>query len=370
MKQGNELVFTLFGDFHYREGFWPTKVSDLDTILNSALEEDSDFVLHTGDFCTNYVGSPEITTRYLDFSLPTYGVMGNHELETEGNTVEYVTPKLTNSEVHWGTADEKVGDGYIAYYWFEKKGIRFVCTDSNYTYNPEKEIWERNTSFLPKQGNLYRSCLGEKQLEWLDKVLTDAAEKKIPCVIVSHAHYHPTWDLDYDPTLRAGDSEKVRAIFEKVNKIQKGTVMMAINGHVHSNRIEQVDNILYLDVISPLVGWWKRYETDHYKPEHKITLENYDDDGNYIGSKEISVTELMLAKCSNFYEKPLYTTVRICDGKISVKPMEGKWLYDIRPVNNELVENPIEIPKGDPDYSKRVEIMEPRITGGEFYIER
>ena len=50
--------------------------------------------------------------------------------------------------------------------------------------------------------------------------------------------------------------------------------------------------------------------------------------------------------------------------------MEGKWLYDIRPVNNELTENPVEIPKGDPDYSKRVEIVEPRITGGEFYIER
>ena len=243
MEKNNELTFTLFGDFHYNDGVWPTRVCHLETILNSALEKKSDFVLHTGDFCMDYLRSPEIVNKYLGFELPVYGVMGNHELEQPGNTVDIVTPKLTNSEVHWGTEDEQVGDGYIAYYWFEKNGFRFVCTDTNYSLNPETNEWERNVSFVSRKGNLYRSSLGPKQLEWLEKVLMDAAEKKIPCIVVSHTHFHPTWDLSPDPSLRAADSDKVRAIFKKVNEFQKGTIIMAINGHVHSNRVEIVDMV-------------------------------------------------------------------------------------------------------------------------------
>ncbi len=369
----NNLTFTLLGDFHYDEGSWPTTVSDLEEILASAQQEHADFILHTGDFCMDYKGAPEVLSRYLGGPLPAYGVMGNHELEKKGNTLDFVAPRLTNADVHWGTADEKVDDGYIAYYWFEAKGIRFVCTDTNYTFNPDTNEWERNTAFIPRIGNLYRSCLGEAQLQWLENVLCDAARKKIPCVTVSHAHFHPTWDLDYDPTLRAGDSDRVQRIFAKANAIQKGTVIMAINGHVHTNRLEMVDNILYFDVNSPLVGWWEFEQTRHYTDEHTFLLEHFDEDGNRIGCEEVPLYQLNESKQSNYYDKPLFTTVTICDNKITVAPKKSSWRYGISPEQNgggPLTQGTPGLQQFRPMYSRRKEIAVPEISGGEFIIEK
>jgi DNA repair exonuclease SbcCD nuclease subunit len=93
--------------------------------MDRARDDRVDFVLHAGDFSNDYQGSPELVKKYLnnEYDLSVYGVYGNHELESNDNSMELVTPLLTNdTRVIWGTADGKLGDGSIGYYYFEKKG--------------------------------------------------------------------------------------------------------------------------------------------------------------------------------------------------------------------------------------------------------
>lgn len=52
------LTFTLFSDLHYKEGMYIACVSDMESILKRAAESGSDFIIHGGDFCNDYVGSP------------------------------------------------------------------------------------------------------------------------------------------------------------------------------------------------------------------------------------------------------------------------------------------------------------------------
>ncbi|MBQ5929695.1 MAG: metallophosphoesterase, partial [Clostridia bacterium] len=142
------VTFSLFSDFHYVEGTYMSSMADMQSILDKAKANNADFIIHAGDFCNNYSGSPELFKTYLqnNYNMPAYGIYGNHELESGGNSMQVVTPRLTNraDEVVWGTADGKIGDGSIGYYYFDVNGIRIICTDTNYSWNPTEGIWEHN----------------------------------------------------------------------------------------------------------------------------------------------------------------------------------------------------------------------------------
>ena len=190
------LSFLVFADLHYKKGMYAVKVQHLKQIMKRAHENNVDFVLHAGDFCNDYSGSPEIVKEYLknEYDLSVYGVYGNHELESNHNSMEAVTPLLTNDRhVVWGTEDGSIQPGRIGYYWFEKKGCRIICADTNYSYNEKTQAWEHNrtASWGAPAGNRYPDSLGPEQLQWLESVLMDAAERKIPCVLVSHAGFTP-----------------------------------------------------------------------------------------------------------------------------------------------------------------------------------
>ena len=136
----NEIKFTVFADLHYRKGMYIASVDDLRSIFARADADKSEFVVHLGDMCNDYIGSPELVKEYLNnkSNKAVYGIYGNHELESPDNSMKHVTPLLTNCDVVWGTDDGKIGNGEIAYYYFDANGFRFVMTDTNYSYNPQK----------------------------------------------------------------------------------------------------------------------------------------------------------------------------------------------------------------------------------------
>ena len=225
------LTFTAFSDFHYKQGMYAATVEGLQRIIDRAGQNNSEFILQCGDFSNDTSGSPELINTYLNNSqkLPVYGIYGNHELETAGNTMDKVTPTLTNraNNVVWGTEDGKIGDGSIGYYYFDnEKGFRVVCLDINYSWNTSKSIWEHNreNSYGPPSENIKGDSLGPVQLSWLEDVLTDAAQKGISCIVTAHTSISGTL-----PTV-SPDGEAIRAIFRKVNNIRPKTVVLVING--------------------------------------------------------------------------------------------------------------------------------------------
>ena len=333
------LTFALLADLHYKEGLYMSSVGDLQTILDRANKAGADFIMQMGDFCNDWQGSPELIKAYLqnNYNMPAYGIYGNHELESAGNSMQVVTPQLNNREVVWGTADGKIGDGSIAYFYYDVGGFRVVCTDTNYSYNPTTLQWEHNktASWGAPTGNTLEHSFGPTQLEWIETVLTDAANKSLRCVFISHASVNSSWSP-------SPDTSKVQAIFSRVNAMKKGTVMMAINGHLHTNHIEMRDNVLYLDMNTVRNGFWKGNQTDHHYTNQMFPSVKYDTNGNPILSQKIRVNTLSQAKNTWFFEDPLSTIVRITStGKITVESMTTTWFGNVVPEGTSAAAAPI-----------------------------
>ena len=137
------IRFSVFSDFHYKKRMYTSSLEDLDHILSRANDEHVDFILHAGDFCNDYNGSPELMRAYHQnrYGIPTYGVYGNHELETVGNTMDVVTPKLSNQSV---TFAKDAQGNELGYWYADRKQFRIIGLDSNYSYNEELQAWEHN----------------------------------------------------------------------------------------------------------------------------------------------------------------------------------------------------------------------------------
>lgn len=329
-KYEKTLTFALFSDFHYKQGMYSTSVADMNAIMSRANKAGASFVLTAGDMCNDFLGSPEILNAFLknQYNLPVYNVYGNHELEC-GNTMEYVTPLLTNDKnVVWGTEDGKIGDGSIAYYYFDYGGFRVVCVDTNYSYNPELGQWEHNYtgSYGPPTGNTKANSLGPTQLTWLEETLFDAARNGTPCIIIGHDSFAGKFRST------SPDASAVKEIFSRVNAYRKGTVLMSINGHIHTDNTAVVDGVLYLDMNTTRNCEWQGTGTEHYTANHTFDYVEYDSDGNAISTTKKSLGELSMGKNTWFSEDPLSAIVTISQyGTITVEGTESRWIYGIDP---------------------------------------
>ena len=328
------LTFTLFSDFHYKAGMYPATISDLNTIMQRAEDSGSAFVLSAGDFTNDAMGSPELFEAFLNYTtgegtvLPAYNIYGNHELEA-GNTMAFMTPLLTNdANVVWGTADGSY-DENIGYYCFEKEGFRIICLDSQYSYNPTSGVWEHNYSGSSgwPSGNTLGGSLGPSQLAWLEAVLMDAAEKDIPCIVVAHDGFSGLGWATTSP-----DSETIRGLYRKANDANSGTVLMSINGHIHTNHQGWNDGVFYFDTNTVRNNWWQETAVDHYTDEHTFMYEEYDEEGNLIATYEKPLNSLTMGAKTWFSADPLSCVITLsADGMVQVDGAQSDWVYGIAP---------------------------------------
>jgi hypothetical protein len=338
--------------------------------------------MQMGDFSNDAVGSPELYKAYLEneYNMPAYGIYGNHELEGPDAFMEFVTPRLTNrsDEVTWGTQDGKMLLD-VAYYYFDINGMRMICLDTDYYFNKQKQAWEHVLAEGATRTDIYRNpdgtakwydkttgeelpekttnavtksaasrihSVGDVQRAWLAKVLDDAIEKKLPCLVFMHspASGISSWGG------QGGDAAEVRAILTAANAKRAGTVMMVLNGHKHTNHLDMSDGIVWMDVNTVHNGQWLNADTIaskygdfdshwHYDSKTmKFNVENYDKDGNFLGYTAVDMDQqysskgLKQGKQTWYFEKPLSAIVSVsASGRIKVRGMETNWLYDVVP---------------------------------------
>ena len=330
------LTFTLFADFHYKDGMYMSTISDLESILARADKSNSAFIMSAGDFCNDFKGSPELIDTYHNYRLsdgsllPAYNVYGNHELETEGNSMANVTATLTNDKyVVWGTEDGEF-DENIGYYYFEFDGFRIVCLDTQYSYNPTTEKWEHNlpASWGAPSGNTKKCSLGPDQLVWLEDVLMDAAEKDTPCIEVGHDGMSGIFATS------SSDAAAVRKIFKAANTANPGTVLMCINGHLHTNNQGYNDGVFYLDMNTVRNCLWRSDAKAHYNYRHTFEKTVYNAQGEYVKTVEAKLHELSMGENTWFSADPLSAVITISsDGVIKIDGTESSWIYDIVPTD-------------------------------------
>jgi hypothetical protein len=287
-------------------------------------------ILHAGDFCNDYPGSPEILRPLLQnpYGLAVYGCYGNHELETPGTAMAFVTPHLTNRDVCWGTANGRLGDGDIGYYYFDRDGYRFVVTDTNYSLRPDG-AWEHNRtgSHCPVRENTAWNSLGPDQLAWLEGVLKDAAERALRCIVLSHTAFN----------LRKGaspDAAAVRAIFHSVNTRRPGTVLLAINGHHHTDGASVEDGILYFDVNAVRNAWWQATDHNKYAADAPtFPFIPYNDDGVPTApATQRPLRSLRQGNHTLFTRDPLSAVLTVLeDGTVEIEGTASRWVAEIAP---------------------------------------
>lgn len=316
----NSITFTLFSDLHYKKGMYAASVEDLECIFDRAKLTNSEFVIHAGDLCNDYLNSKELTNACLNnkYSLPFYGVYGNHELESRNNSMEVVTPLLTNRTVHFG--GENVG-----YYYFDQNGFRFVCLDTNYSLLNGEWVHNPTASFGMPSGATNSDSLGPTQLKWLEDTLFDALEKNLKCVTVSHAEF-----FEMPHRRPSSDAKAVREIFEKVNSIKK-TVILALNGHYHTTHLNELNGIVYYDCNSVRNGYWKPMDEHHYTPDTTFDFQNYDKDGHPTEKIKKPLCELSQAKNTWFFTTPFSAVIKINGDSIEIEGCETEWMYGIVP---------------------------------------
>ena len=333
LGDGNTSVtFGVFTDFHYWRDTHIMSILDIDKIMKRFDSAGVDFAIQLGDFCYDWNGSPELMDAYLNnrYDLPAYGVVGNHDLEVRGNDMDNVTPYLNNQNVVWGTKDGKIDPtGAIAYYFYEVNGMRIVCLDTNYSYNPNTKKYEHNKegSYALPAGNEKEHSLGPTQIAWLKAVLNDAANKKKSCIIMSHQSMSGL--IGESP-----DAPEVRAIFKEVNEKRKGTVLMALNGHLHKNAVGVIDDVVYFNVnIAKLGGAIYDWSINdgHYTDE-TYEYVKVNPSGKAIGKETRRVTTASRAGQSWYFTDNLNAVVTVTTtGRVIIDGMESTWLGGHKP---------------------------------------
>lgn len=357
-KNAEDITFTVFSDFHYKEDMYPSTVADLKTILKRADESDSSLVISAGDFCNDMKGSPELYNTFLGHTgkngeiLPALNVYGNHELEGVGNSMDVVTPTLTNAvEAHWG--DGSVGhdpeDNSYGYYYVDIDGFRFICLDNQYSWNPNHingiEVgWEHSLtgSYGPPTaadnanrgydegknalGNTKHYSIGSKQLAWFENVAMDAAEKDISCVMISHLGYsYLLWNGG------GSGGEEIRAVTAKANAKNPATFVMGLSGHYHTTNSDFNGGIFFMDVNSVRNVYTDGPASDHYTDEHTYMFEQYDDDGNLLNTYERPLNELYWSSVNWYSSEPLSAVVHLnTAGIIEIEGTESDWAYGVQ----------------------------------------
>lgn len=312
------LKFLVLGDFHYKKNMYAATLTDLDSILQRAKDEAVDFVIHTGDFCNDYLGSPELLHDYLEnaYGLPVFGIYGNHELETKGNTMQLINRCLSNQQVTFGGQNE-------GYWYYDFKSCRLVGLDSNYSYNETTKQWQHNlpASWGAPADNILKDSFSPDQLDWLDRVLSQAEKQHKKVIVFSHTGLSGKW-------ASSADAEDVRKLFAKYSN----TVIMSINGHLHTDHFCLVDGIAYFDVNAVVNGFWMPSDTDHYNDDQTFTRECVDEQGVVTGMETFSLRKLTQGKNTWFFKDPLSAVVEIADdNSIKVKGSATSWLYDVIP---------------------------------------
>ncbi len=312
------MKFVVLADYHYKKGLYIPPVSSLEAILKRAFEAKAEFVIHLGDFSNDYAGSPEVVDLYVNnpYGLPVYGVYGNHELET-GNKMSFVGAKMFNRPIHQPQGDR------VGYWYADVDAFRLIGLDTNYSLRPDG-TWERNLdgSHCPARENSKWNSIGPDQLDWLRETVADAAEQGKKVIVFSHAAIAGAWQS-------TPDAAQAREILNSY----PGTVLLAANGHLHTDHFSVIDNIAYWDVNVVQNGGWRPHDDYHYTDEMTYEFQDYDADGKPKGELQIlPINTMKQAKNTWFFRDPLSAIVTITtDGELSIEGSSTSWVYDIEP---------------------------------------
>ncbi len=291
--------FGIFADLHV--DIMHDGEQRLEKFLDACRKEDVDFVIHLGDFCypdegrknvtwpekqpinienalkyPTYANKDKIHSMYMNFEKSSYHVLGNHDCDmcTKRQVLDYYGAK------------------YDSYYSFDVGGVHFVALDGNFTKIGDEYVDYANGNYFNEEGTL--PYFSDKEIEWLEK---DLASTPYPSVLFSHQAIAGGWAC-------IKNSDKVR----KVIGAAPNKVLLAINGHEHTDRLSHIDDVWYLDLNSMSCLWLDLAFTYLGRYTEEI-------DEKYPNMRYVAP-----------YKDPLFAIITVDDDGIDIKGVQSEWV--------------------------------------------
>lgn len=289
-QAGKPLKVCVFSDLHFEPGVFVRDTPEyLETILARAEAANCDMIIHVGDFQHNVraASSKKLLKIYDSCRIPTYGCLGNHD--QDGTT--------------WKETCEayRMPDGH---YSFDRGGFRFVVLDPNYSLMPDgKVVHHEKRNYGDNPAGARINYIPPEQLEWLrDRVVGSP----LPCVILSHQSFER-------PESGRGviNGDAVRAVFAEANARRPGTVRLALNGHMHTDYLRVLDDVLYWEVNSAHYHWYNK---------------------KHAGYPEDFIRTHTLCRNVLAWKEPLSAILTLSsDGGIRIDGTKTEFLFDVTP---------------------------------------
>ena len=287
----------VFSDLHYTPGVYTNDDPEfLGKILARAESEGCDMVIHLGDMVQN-VAEPavrKLVEHYNSFRIPSFHVLGNHE--QDGTAYEEVLHVLALER---------------GYYSMDRGGFRFVILDPNYFCNePGRFIHHSKGNYFHRSVMSTINWIPPEQMEWLRQTINTSP---YPCVVFSHQ------SLERGPGgAVVKNAADVRRIFNEANAKNPGRVRLVANGHLHTDHLRILDNIVYWDVNSANMYYWgpkQRAYPQEYLRRHAGAPYTFGCCEDTLGWKD-----------------PLSAVVSLYpNGRIKIEGSRSDWLFGVTP---------------------------------------
>ncbi len=269
-EKPQRIRFVVYSDLHH--DLMPGGPERLQAIVDAARRERAELMISLGDLVFPKPENQVIPETLARSGIPQYHAMGNHDMD-QGSKNDYMRFVGMNAP----------------YYHFDRGLFRFVVLDTNFFTDKDgrEHPYDRGNYFAPRA--VRKNIVDSAQQQWLEGVLSDPGRIYL---LFCHAPSHET----LQPILRRARDRGIRvaAVFE---------------GHLHGDRLRQIDGVNYLLVNSASYIWGgESFESrDHYPPDMYRRYGNL----HYIIP----------------YAKPLYAVVEVSSaGKLTVRGVKGDYM--------------------------------------------
>ncbi|MFV0483256.1 MAG: metallophosphoesterase family protein [Bacteroidales bacterium] len=222
MKTSNKITFGVISDVH--EDLQEDATQRLQDFVDAATQHKPDFIIQLGDLCHG-TGADKILSVWNSFVGEKYNVLGNHDMDHNSKQEMVKRYEMSNS-----------------YYHFDKKGLRFIVLDCNFTRKDGKLIDYDNGNYYVARED--RGLINDEQLQWLKSTIADS---KLPCVIFSHQAFDEIGGS-------VPNREDIRNIIKEANSSEK-RVIACLCGHHHIDAHSKIDGVDYLQINSASYLW-------------------------------------------------------------------------------------------------------------------
>lgn len=240
-KEGAEICILAIADIQYADKdakgsrYYRNSVPKLQQIREAVKDEKIDFLIHLGDIVdSKHANLAAPLAEVRKFPYRQYFVMGNHDFADSTKNVEKIRLEL-------GLKDP-------AYYYFDVKGWRFICADTNRLssyFKPRNEALRALATSMQENiknaggnwGKSWNGGIDKPQLEWIEGLLkkSEAEGKKV--VLFAHGQLRP---VNNHICL---NSDEITGLLSKYKCVKAW-----VNGHNHKGGYAQEKGVHYLTI--------------------------------------------------------------------------------------------------------------------------